>query len=305
MKTYFTIQYHRLLRGMKVAGVQPYAGIPAIALAFPLLSVLLFKRTVYAPWLYAAIPLLLVYPLGNTERNNFLQMLFPVTKYRQLRLIENILVTIPFGIILALYQQYLLTLTILLCSAALSRFNKVNRAVWVVPSPFSRHPFEFTTGFRKQYWMVLLLYVLMGIALTVGNFNLGLFALAGMLLVCFGFYTAPEPEFYVWIYHLSPYDFLLYKIKTALRYSLLLCLPAALVLSGFCPNKAYIVGLLLLAGALNITMSAAAKYTNYPQQPGLPQLICMAMGLLFPPALLILIPYFFKRSQQQLNPYLS
>lgn len=305
MKIYFTIQFRRLWRGIQAFGLSPYAAIPIALIAFIVVSVLLFKRSLYAPYIYAALPLLLVFPLGNTERNSYLKMLFTITSYRQVRLAENLLSAIPFVVFLLVQQQYLLATAVLPGCAALSLYNKVNKTTRVIPSPFSRHPFEFTTGFRKQYWLVILLYLLTGIALAVDNFNLGLFALAAMVLMCMGFYTTPEPVFYVWIYQHAPSSFLRYKIITALRYSLALCLPAALLLTGYYPGQVWIIALLLVAAALNITMSVAVKYYQYPQAPGLFAIICITAGLLFPPVLLVLIPYFLKRAQQRLIPYLT
>lgn len=305
MKTYFQIQYRRLLRGIQAFGVPPYIGIAATIIGFPALTALLFARTRYAPYLYIAFSVMSVAPLGAAERNNFLRTLFAEKQYRQVRLTENLLLAAPFYILLLVYRQPLAALAVLLISTALSRFNQLRHSARVIPSPFSKKPFEFTIGFRRQWWMVLLAYLLTGIGLYVGNYNLSLFALAILQLQCMGFYTQPEPEFYVWVYALTPQQLLLTKMKTALYHTLLLSLPAALCVGGFYPQQAWITGLLLLAGILNILMSVVVKYSAYPAPPGLPQLISMAAGLLCPPLLLLFIPYYFKRAATQLKPYLA
>lgn len=305
MKTYFQIQYRRLLRGIQAFGVPPYIGIAGILIGFPAFTVLLFARTRYAPYLYMAFSVMSVAPLGAAERNNFLRTLFAEKQYRQVRLTENLLLAIPFCVLLLVYRQPLAALAVLLISTVLSRFNQLRHSARVIPSPFSKRPFEFTTGFRRQWWMLLLAYVLTGIGSYVGNYNLSLFALAVLLLQCMGFYTQPEPEFYVWVYALTPQQLLLAKMKTALYHTLLLSLPVTLCIGCFYPQQAWITGLLLLAGMLNILMSVVVKYSAYPAQPGLPQLISMAAGLLCPPLLLLFIPYYFKRAATQLNPYLA
>jgi hypothetical protein len=305
MKTYFQIQYRRLLRGIQAFGVPPLAGIAAIVIGFPALTALLFARTTYAPYLYTGFALMSLVPLGAAERNNFLRTLFAPKQYQQVRLTENLLLAAPFCTMLLIYRQPLATLAVLVISIAFSRFNQLRHSARVIPTPFSRQPFEFTTGFRRQWWVIIIAYVLTGIGLYVGNYNLSLFALALLLLQSMGFYSQPEPEFYVWVYARQPQQLLLAKMKTALYHTLILSMPAALFIAGFYPQQAWITGLLLLAGALNILMSVVVKYSAYPAQPGLPQLISMAAGLLCPPLLLLLIPYYFKRAVAQLNPYLT
>lgn len=305
MKTYFQIQYRRLLRSIQAFGVPSYAGVAGILIGFPALTVLLFVRTPYAPYLYLLFALMSLVPLGAAERNNFLRTLFALQQYHQVRLVENLLLATPFNIMLLVYQQWLPALAVLIISIVLSRFNQLRHSARVIPTPFSKQPFEFTTGFRRQWWVILIALVLTCIGLYVDNYNLSLVALAALLLQCMGFYTQPEPEFYVWVYALTPKQLLLIKMKTALYHTLLLCLPITLLVSGFYPQQAWITGLLLLAGILNVLMSVVVKYSAYPAQPGLPQLISMAVALVCPPLLLLFIPYYFKRAAAQLNHYLT
>ncbi|BAV06115.1 hypothetical protein SAMN05421788_106176 [Filimonas lacunae] len=305
MKTYFTLQWLRTIRGLKAFGLPPYLGVALIVCLFPVLSWMLFKSSPYVSYAYAAIPALLVYPLGNSTRNDFLQQLFNTRLYPRVRLTENLLVALPFVILLLIRQYYIPAAIALVLSAALSLYNKADKSGLVIPSPFSARPFEFTTGFRKSYGLILALYALSGIGLCVQNGNLSLFALAGIFLTCINFYSIPEPELYVWVYALTPRAFLLQKIKTAIWQSFLLTFIPALAISIISPLPWYIVPFIMLAGFAVISLTVAGKYSSYPQVPGLPVIICLVAGVVFPPAVLVLTPYLFKKSVQQLTPYLS
>lgn len=304
MKTYFSLQYQRMLRGIKAAGMPPMLAVLLAVILFPALSVYLFKRFTWAAWCYPVIPVMLVYPLGYQQRNGFLQTLFPEAACRQLRLTENLLVSAPFVLFLLAWQQWLSAAVTLVAGILLSFYNKAGKAGFVIPTPFSKKPFEFAVGFRKTFLLTAAAYLLTAIALYVQNFNLGIFGLAATLLLCMNYYAMPEQEFYVWIYALPPRQFLLLKLTTAVKQALLLALPPAVALCCFYPAKAYIVVLIVIAGLLNIALSVTGKYSRYPQQPGLSLALCMAMGLVFAPALLLLIPMFFKQSVKQLTPYL-
>ena len=41
-----------------------------------------------------------------------------------------------------------------------------------IPTPFSKKPFEFSTGFRRSFFMFPIAYILTFIAIRVDNFNL-------------------------------------------------------------------------------------------------------------------------------------
>lgn len=305
MRIYFGLQFKRFVRGLKDFGIHPYLGIFLMALAFVLVSMLLFNRISYAAYFYPVLALLWVYSLGNVKRNEFLKSIFTVGRYRKVRLLENVVLCVPFFLFLLVKRQYVPGLALLLCSGLCSFYNKAGLSGFVVPSPFSKNPFEFTVGFRKMIWLLLLLYVVVGIALWVDNFNLGMVALVGVVLVCVGFYAQPEPAFYVWIHAQSPGGFLKRKMRTAVFYGLCLCLPLAVALAVVYISHAWILLLIVVVGMLYVVLSVVSKYVVYPEQMDLLQLIKMVMGIVVPPLMLVLIPHFYMRSIKKLNAYLK
>jgi hypothetical protein len=60
----------------------------------------------------------------------------------------------------------------------------------------------------------------------------------------------------------------------------------------------------LFIGFILIITVILAKYAAYPSEMNLPEGIVIALGLSFPPMLLIFAPYFYFKAIQKLKPYL-
>ncbi len=172
---------------------------------------------------------------------------------------------------------------------------------FTLPTPFYRWPFEFATGFRKTFYLHLFAYFLMLMSVLVDNFNLGIFSLLLVLVVCLTYYSELEADYYVWINAQKPKGFLGHKIKTALIYSSILSLPIIVALCGFYPHYAHIILGFQLLGYSYLTAFILAKYSAFPHQMGLPQSIVLAICFTMPPLLLLVIPIFYRQSTNKLN----
>jgi len=305
MIIYFQLQYKRLLRILKDFGINPYLGVILGVLVFVLLSSTLFNKIAYFEYVYVIIAVIAILQLGKTERNDFLKNIYTANNYLKLRLLENMAVALPFALFLLSKNFYACTLGVGFFSLLLPFYNNNGQSNFIIPSPFSKRPFEFTIGFRKYYWLFIIIYAVTAISIAVGNFNLGIFAYLGILIVCMSFYSATEPVFYVWVHSQQSTVFLKNKIKTALLYSNFISLPIAGSLVCYFPLKALIIVAVSACGALYIILGVVAKYTNYPNQISLLQVFMMSIGMVFPPILLVLIPHFFLKSAKKLNIYLK
>ncbi|MGZ3874541.1 MAG: hypothetical protein ACXVJD_16590 [Mucilaginibacter sp.] len=301
MTVYFRLQCKRVIRILTEFGINPYLGITLCVALFIWLSNFLFNRVAYLQYVYAAVALLTVLQLGEAKRNEFLNSIYAKNRYRKLRLLENLVLGLPFICFLIARSFYNLAFVTAVCCLLCSIYNRVGRTNFVIPSPFSKRPFEFTVGFRKYYLIVLVIYIVTVISLAVGNFNLGIFTYIGALLVCMSFYAETEPAFYVWIHAQRPPAFLKNKIRTAVRYSLYISLPIGALLVGFYPSKAFIIIAVGICGLLYVVLGVVGKYTNYPNQISLPQAFAMVIGVIFPPAMLLLVPHFYLKSVKKLN----
>jgi hypothetical protein len=305
MITYFQFQYKRLLRSIKELGVNPYLAIVVCLLIFLYVSNSLFNKVEYFQYLYVVLAAIAFSLLGNADRNEFLKNIFTLEDYRKLRLFENLILALPFFFFLLFRHFYILAFVTLACSLICSTYNNFGRSNFNIPSPFSKKPFEFTVGFRNSYLVFIILYIIAIISISVGNFNLGIFTYLILFLVCLNFYAYAEPLFYVWIHAQQPNIFLKNKIRIAILYSFYISIPVAVSLVLFYPLKAYITVIVGICGLLYVVLAVLVKYTNYPGQAKLPQVFLMALGIIFPPLLLLLIPYFYLKSVKKLNIYLK
>lgn len=301
MKEYFRLQYTMTNRRFKDAGFEPLLAYLILIVVFVALSIYLFSKTAFAEYIFVLSALSLIGKLSETRRTEFLKICFGDAKLKSIRVIENLIGALPFLIFL-LYKQHLLSALLLFVLAtilALLNFRTTfNFTIW---TPFSKRPFEFTTGFRNTFYLFFVAYALTAIAISVNNFNLGVFAMLLVFATTLGYYTKPENEYYVWTYNVKPKEFLLGKIKTALLYSILLALPITVVMAIFYPQDIAKLSLFFVVGWAFLIATIVSKYSAYPDEMNITQGIFLALSIWFPPILIVLIPHHFKKSENQLS----
>lgn len=259
----------------------------------------------YAPYMYAVLGLTTTTLLSDTGRINFMRQCFPINSFKQIRALENLMVVFPFALGLLVTGQWLLGLVITLTSILLSLVSVNNSFTFVLPTPFSRYPFEFVVGFRKNFPVFLFAAFLLIMAILYNNANLGLFAVALVLWVCLAFYTSSEPAYFVWVHHMTPKSFLGHKIKLAVLNATILVIPFAVVFSIFFPEQSLYLLIIFPLSVVYLVTALLGKYAFFPTTMNVPQGLLMAFSFLFPPMLLFLLPYFYRRCIRQLNPILA
>lgn len=305
MKFYFTLQYRRLERRIRELGIHPLVGYIIIAVLFPLASSYLFSKTDYAAWVYALLSLLTLSTLGDTNHNDQLFSIFPKAIYHRIRVVENILIALPFIAYLVFRGHYFIAMGLGIVSVLLAILHFGIRLAPVIPTPFRKFPFEFTAGFRRTFWLIGLAYFLLAKSIEVDNFNLGLFALALLFFNGMSYYTQPEDEYFVWIYNTNSKSFLHKKLLTAITCISVLTLPLLAGLLLIYPDRWWLIlGIQVLGSVLLCTM-ILAKYSAYPREINLPQAFLFGLSLWFPPMLLVVIPLFYSRSEKQLKAFLE
>ncbi len=305
MRNYFVLQYSMANRHLSEFGVNPFLGAGLLVFGFVGLSIVLFTKTEFAAYIYPLIALAIISKLSETGRNDFLKTIFNELGYYRIRIIENCLVALPFIIFLTVKSSSIPILILLLSAFALVFVNFKNQFNFTIPTPFQKHPFEFIVGFRSNLVLIISTWFFTVMSIIFGNFNLGIFSLLLAFLIFLSFYGNPENGFYVWVFSLAPHKFLLRKINTAIFCSTLLCLPITLALSvSFYSNVFIIIGLQALC-CLYLATIILAKYSVFPNQMNLPQLILLALSVGFPPLLLVVIPFFYTKSINRLNALLQ
>ncbi len=296
MYYYFQLQLRMLKRQIVDFGLHPVAGLLLAPLVFVGLSFYFFVKMPEAAWLYAVLGLVSISQLSNIDRTSFLRLCFSRRDFYRIRLVENALALAPFVLFLCCKQQWMPALGLLLVGMSVAILSFGKRWSFTLPTPFFTHPFEYLTGFRSYWLLLAAAYVLAGIAVSVHNFNLGLFALLVLLLSGMTFYSVVEQVQFVWIFSVSPRRFLWYKIRVMLVQTAVLCAPVLLVLSYFFLNYWYVVWVVFLFGLLLILLAILAKYATFPKNMSLPQAIIVGISVALPPMLLLILPLFYRRA---------
>jgi hypothetical protein len=305
MKEYFKLQFRLLNRKMIDFGLPLLIGYTLIPFIFILISNYLFTKTEFASYLYGFIALGFVSRLSEPKRNDFLKSIFNKRKYQKLRAIENLIISLPFLIFLVYKGMFLVAIALILLAFSITLLNFNTSLNFTIPTPFGKKPFEFTVGFRKTFFVFPIAYFLAYISIEVGNFNLGVFSMILIGIICFSYYSKLENEYFVWNFNLSSKEFLLEKIKICLVNFTLLTLPIFIALSIFFFNEVDILLLFFLLCYLYLVTIIVAKYSSFPNEMNITQGILIAVSFMFPPLLLLVIPHFYSRSIKRLNTILE
>jgi hypothetical protein len=306
VKFYFTLQFKRIYRHIDEFGVIPFIGFAILIALFVWVSESIFKSISQASFFYIVIGLIGSLKLGNVKRTVFLKKCFPPETFWKVRMLENTLFILPFSSFLCYKQAFIEIILIHVGAIVGSFFNNLGIKSITIPTPFGKKPFEFVIGFRNTFWVFPLLYMLTFISVSVDNYNLGIFSLIGGFVCCMSFYSKQEPLYYIWIHSMSPKEFLNQKIKTAFLFSSILLVPIVIGLTVFFPLSTLQITLLfVLLGFSFIMVTILGKYSNYPSQVPIAKAFAMIISVMFPPLLLLIIPFLYKRAIKNLNSILT
>lgn len=305
MRYYFKLQLKLSIRALKNNYENPWFLIIILFVAFIVSSAAFLNNVPNAPYFYLLLETGVILSLSSKKRNQFLSSIFLKKKYIVLRIIENILVALPFILSLVYKKLYWLSLINLILCLLLSFYNIPGlKSYSAIPSPFSKRPYEFTTGFRRTYWLIIITYCLAIYSITQHDLILSMASLLGVFIICVTFYSHLDPIFYVWIHAQSAKVFLGKKITTAIIYSLLLSLPVIVLFVIFYPNNLPTIFLILTTGILYIVLSVVYVYVNFPVKTTQSQNLQYIAGLLFPPLTILIIPNFYSQAVRRLKDYL-
>ena len=298
---YFKLQYLLINRRLRDEWLPPAVSYPLFAAAFFGFSIYLFHKSTFAEYIYVLIYLYFISNLSGKRRNDFLKICFKYRDYKIIRALENLAAALPFITVLLYKLCFAAAATIFTLGFILSHVNAPEKFSIVIPTPFSKNPFEFMVGFRNTFYIIAFAYTLTIIAVRVDNFNLGAFSLLLVLLIAAGYNSKSEKSFYVWQFALSPSRFLCYKIKISLWHSFLLCSPVILTLCVFYFKRTGVLLFVFLFGFAFLSTVILAKYSTYPAEIGFETGILLGFCLVSPPLMVIAIPYFFHKSRKKLS----
>ena len=302
---YFRLQVLMFHRSIRELGIRPLFAWPLLTLIFVFLSVFLFQKTAYAGYIYVLVSIGFTAKRSDVKRNEFLKTCFQDSIYRKIRIFENLILSFPFVLFLFISENYGFGLVLLLLNLGLAFVNFRPVTHFRLPTPFFKKPFEFMVGFRNTVVLILGAYGLGIIAVTVDNFNLGMFAIMLIFGLAITFYPKPENEFYIWVFALSPGKFLFEKLKTAIFQVTLLVIPLLVILVPVYYSQSLNLLFIVLMGYAFLGYIILAKYATWPREMGIITAVLIAFCLYFPPLLGAVIPYFYIQSRKHLSQILK
>ncbi|MCB0519275.1 MAG: ABC transporter permease [Lewinellaceae bacterium] len=301
IRHYFQLQFTMLNRHISEFGLPPWLGYLLSGVLFVGLSFYLYYQTGYAPYLLLFWAFGFMANMGDRNRNDFLKSCYKAPEYRAIRLLENGIIALPFLMVLSIKGDYWVALAVIAATLILA-FRQIGRGSnYTLPTPFHRWPFEFAVGFRKTFIFHILAYFLAFMAVKSGNFNLGIFSLVLVFVICLTYYQDMEVAYYVWAHAQQPKVFLWNKIRTGLFYSTILSLPIAATLCLLKPGYWHIILVCQILGYAYLATVVLAKYSAFPKNIGLPQGVLLAMCFLLPPLLLLAAGWFYRQSAKKLQ----
>jgi len=305
IKEFFILQIRMIARKMKDVGLHPVIGSIFVMVVFVGVSFILFTKSIYAAPIYTLMALGFLLKFDSVERNSFLKQIFKQKDYYFIRIIENIILILPFALVLMIQNEYVFSILLILIAFLLSIISLKLNSSFVVPTPFSKKPFEFMVGFRNLFYLVAFDYFLVAMAIKYDNYNLGLFAILFLFVLFISSYSKPENEYYVWNFSLKPMGFILIKTRQAFFQASILVLPVFIVLLIAFSDQIGMAVLVLVLAYIFLFVAILAKYASYPYEMQLPYTVLLILSVFFPPFLIVLIPFLYWKAIHHLNNYLK
>ena len=305
MQEYFKLQFDMMNRQLKEMGIKPILGLIILLITVVGGSFLLYSKTTYAPYIIGLIGLTITLRTSEQKRVKHLKSIFNINTFRRIRIVENIIVITPILVVLLFNFEFIIAGITSILAIFMSWYQSNQNLSFTIPTPFSKKPFEFSSGFRKTILLLIGVYTLFIISVVVHNFNLGVFCLIILFLTTLSYYSTPEEKLFVWIFNDTERSFLSRKIGTSILFSGILTLPISITLLVLNPEHYFVIAVFTLLGFTSLITMVIAKYAAYPSKMNIAQGLIFSIGIVFPPLLLAVIPYFYSQAKGNLNELLK
>ena len=298
MLFYFKLQFKRLYRTAKDNQSNFYFAALVSLVLMAVIGMLTIQKLSYGAELVSAISFIILFSLHRKKHLDFLSFHFDQKTTIKIKLIESLIITVPFSMLLFIHFEWILALSTILFGILLAIAPRPNIESKPIPTPFNNRPFEYVIGFRR-YWPILAaLYAFAIIGFSVLNYNLVVVVFLLVTVSQLTYFKDEEPKEWIWIYQQKPSQFLFKKIKVAFLQSTLIGAPIAITLLVMSPHYWIIVCSIMTFGVLTLTLAILIKYAYYPNVNSIVGSIYITISILVPPVLMLSIPYFFKIAKE-------
>jgi len=134
---------------------------------------------------------------------------------------------------------------------------------------------------------------------------LGLVSLTLALIIQSGFYSQPEPIYFITIHTRNAKEFINFKLKEAFLNNLIIGVPWLLFLFIWEPSLWWATLLVFFSATLYLLTAVVSKYAHYSSEVNLSQTILLVICLLFPPLMLVVFPWQYQKASHQLTSLLK
>tara|TARA_B110000046_G_scaffold38559_1_gene42396 strand:+ start:12500 stop:13429 length:930 start_codon:yes stop_codon:yes gene_type:complete len=305
IQQYFSIHRIRFERASLEFGLDSLVSYLFLLILFVGLSFVWMSKGKLTQWTYICPPTFVLFFISHPDRLQFYKQIYSEYTYSTIRWIENFMIVIPFLLFMLVNSLFLPFIALLSITIILSLKDRKLLTSIVLPTPFYRFPFEFTSGFRYSWILIIGLYALTIISCWVSNEALAIFSVLTLALTSILYYQNPETEYFIWIHNMDSKTFIIHKIKIAICYTLLIIIPMFILVVVMWPSYLLLTVSGVLSALMFLATLIAAKYTMYPQLFNLPLVLALLLGLVAPPLLLILFPILYNKAIKNLKPILS
>ena len=305
IQQYFSIHRIRFERASLEFGLDSLVSYLFLLILFVGLSFVWMSKGKLTQWTYICPPTFVLFFISHPDRLQFYKQIYSEYTYNTIRWIENFMIAIPFLLFMLVNSLFLPFIALLSITIILSLKDRNLLTSIVLPTPFYRFPFEFTSGFRYSWILIIGLYALTIISCWVSNEALAIFSVLTLALTSILYYQNQESEYFIWIHNMDSKTFIIHKIKIAICYSLLIIIPMFILVVVMWPSYLLLTVSGVLSALMFLATLIAAKYTMYPQLFNLPLVLALLLGLVAPPILLILFPILYNKAIKNLKPILS
>lgn len=263
---YLSMRLKQFWRFFPFNGFNPLAGIVLSVVVFAVLSLLVFEKAPEPGWVYLAMAILGLAELQSSDANSYLKEHTTGSAYYSCKLVENILIAIPFAAILLFKQAYLQVgcLFAFIPVYSIANISIPKPKLRALKSPFPAHAFEWHFAFRL-FPVVYVLHILLMIpAVIADNFYIMLVPFILLLFILITAYGMLEDRFMIWVYRKTAKAFLWSKFKSLFvgyNISYALFMIVGLI---FFTGQAGMLFMCYAAGLIGLTGCMLIKYHFYP-----------------------------------------
>lgn len=263
---YISLRLKQFARFFSFNGIHPFIGMIILFLLFTIVSVAIFQKLPYAVWVYLVLALFSLLELQPPMMNAMLRHQVRPGTFFKAKLLENILIVIPFVVFLGCKMQWGAAALLLLIVVPYSyySFSLPKAKLRALPSPFPAHAFEYHNMFRMVMPVYVIYLLLLVVGVISGNFYVMLVPFFLLLFVMQMAYGLPEDVSYIWLYRCTAARFLQKKLLVLLLSYSCTFLPFLLTALIFYTSSFGIAVLCFITGLIALTGALFIKYQFYP-----------------------------------------